>query len=201
MQSFHKASCGFGDKGVKLSHPSRAPAFKVLVLFVLVTMFWPTSLLLAQEAVQGQQKPAEPAEGSQKPAQPEESRRSQYYLRLGTEDAMQFYVHIWGQVGKPGLYLVADGTDVIGLLSLAGGPTEDAKLEKIRLVRTAAGGKGTIAVDVKRYTNSGDYSRVPVLEPGDTVVVPSTFWHKVMRFGSILSITALFANVIVVATR
>ena len=173
-----------------MSYLSRALAFKVLALLVLVSTLWPSGLL-AQESVEGQQKPAEP----------QESRRSQYYLRLGTEDALQFYVQVWGQVGKPGLYLVADGTDVIGLLSLAGGPTEDAKLQKITLVRTVAGRKGAIAVDLKRYTNSGDYSAIPVLEPGDTVVVPSTFWHKVIRFGTLLSVTALFANVIVYATR
>jgi len=143
----------------------------------------------------------EPVEGQQKPAEPPEARRSQYYLHLGTEDALQFYVQVWGQVSKPGLYLVSDGTDVIGLLSIAGGPTEDAKLAKVKLVRTTAGRRGTIPVDVKRFTASGDWSGVPVLEPGDTVVVPGTFWHQVIRFGSILSVTALFANVIVYATR
>ena len=197
-----------GDKGVKLIYLSRAFVFKVLALLVLTTML-PLSALLAAEPIEGQQptenqQPIEsqqPVGNQQEPAQTDESRRSQYYLRLGTEDALQFYVHVWGQVGKPGLYLVADGTDLVGLLSLAGGPTEDAKLAKIKLVRTAAGKKGTIAVDLKRYTNSGDYAGIPVLEPGDTVVVPPTFWHKVMRFGSILSVTALLANVIVYATR
>ena len=173
-----------------MSYLSRSLAFNVLALLVLVSTLWPGGLL-AQEPLEGQQKLAET----------QESRRSQYYLRLGTEDALQFYVHVWGQVGKPGLYLVSDGTDVIGLLSLAGGPTEDAKLQKITLVRTVAGRKGTIAVDLKHYTDSGDYSNIPILEPGDTVVVPSTFWHKVLRFGSILSVTALIANVIVYATR
>jgi hypothetical protein len=179
-----------------LLYLSRALAFKVLALLVLTTTL-PLSPLLAGEPVEGQVT----TEDQQKPAATDESRRSQYYLRLGTEDVLQFYVHVWGQVGKPGLYLVSDGTDVIGLLSLAGGPTEDAKLEKITLVRAAAGKKGAISVDLKRYTHSGDYAGIPVLEPGDTVVVPPTFWHKVMRFGSILSVTALFANVVVVATR
>ena len=175
---------------MKLTYLSSALAFKVLALLVLMTMLLPT-VLLAQEPVEGQQKPTEP----------QGSRRSQYYLHLGTEDALQFYVHVWGQVGKPGLYLVSDGTDVIGLLSLAGGPTEDAKLEKITLVRSVTGRNGAIAVDLRRYTNSGDYSGIPILEPGDTVVVPATFWHQVIRFGTILSVTALFANVIVYATR
>jgi len=131
----------------------------------------------------------------------DESRRSQYYLRLGAEDELQFHVHIWGQVRNPGLYLVSDGTDVIGLISLAGGPTDGAKLERTRLVRTAPGQEGIIEVDLKLYTNSGDYSGIPILEPGDTILVPATFWQGVVRFGTVLSVVALFANVIVYATR
>ncbi|MCX5800979.1 MAG: SLBB domain-containing protein [Candidatus Eisenbacteria bacterium] len=183
-------------------------AFRLFALTLLITVLG-CSCALAAEPVEGQrpaedQQPIEnqqPANNQQETPKTDESRRSQYYLNLGTEDALQFYVHVWGQVGKPGLYLVADGTDLVGLLSLAGGPTEDANLTEIKLVRTGAGGKGAIAVDLKRYTGSGDWSRIPVLEPGDTVVVPATFWHKVMRFGSILSVTALLANVIVYATR
>ena len=38
-------------------------------------------------------------------------------------------VHIWGQVHRPGRYLVPDGTDLVGLISFAGGPTSGAKLQ------------------------------------------------------------------------
>lgn len=164
--------------------------FRIVALFLLVTLSLPACSALCQES-----------EGTAEPVTPEDLRRSQYHLRLGTEDELQFYVHIWGQVTKPGLYLVADGTDVVGLVSLAGGPTEGARLDKVRLVRSGPGAQRAIPVNLKEYTHSGDSSKVPVLEPGDTIIVPSTFWQRFIRFGTILNVAALFANVIVYATR
>ena len=169
---------------------TRALSFKILALFLLPTMLWPRCGAFCQEAG-----------GTDEPAAQDDLRRSQYHMRLGTEDELQFYVHIWGQVNKPGLYLVSDGTDVVALVSLAGGPTEGAQLNKVSLVRSAPGTKRAIAVDLREFTRSGDSSKIPVLEPGDTVVVPSTFWQRFIRFGTVLSVAALVANVVVYATR
>lgn len=169
---------------------TRALSFGILALFLLVMLFWPSRTVFCQEGGD-----------ISEPAAQDDLRRSQYHLRLGTEDELQFYVHIWGQVNKPGLYLVSDGTDVVALVSLAGGPTEGAQLNKVRLVRSATGTQRALAVDLGEYARSGDSSKIPVLEPGDTVIVPSTFWQRFIRFGTILSVAALFANVIVYATR
>ena len=169
---------------------TRALSFRILALFLLVTIFWPRCSAFCQEGG-----------GTDVPVAQDDLRRSQYHLRLGTEDELQFYVHIWGQVTKPGLYLVSDGTDVVALVSLAGGPTEGARLNKVRLVRSAPGTQRAIAVDLGEYARSGDSSKIPVLEPGDTVIVPSTFWQGFIRFGTILNVAALLANVIVYATR
>ncbi len=48
----------------------------------------------------------------------------------------QIVVHIWGEVKLPGEYRVSDGTDVLGIISKAGGPTEFSRLSKVRLTRT-----------------------------------------------------------------
>jgi len=56
--------------------------------------------------------------------------------RSGVEK-LKMNVYILGRVNKPGLYLVPDDTDFITLLALAGGPDEDAKLSKIRIIRPA----------------------------------------------------------------
>jgi len=126
---------------------------------------------------------------------------SQYHMRLGTEDELQFNVYIWGQVNKPGLYAVADGTDLISLISLAGGPTADAKLSQVVVVRAAARTKGSLTVDLRDYVKSGNHGEIPVLEPGDTVVVPAKFSYSLFRFSGILSVAALIANVIVTGYR
>lgn len=44
-------------------------------------------------------------------------------------------VHVLGSVGKPGVHLVPPGSNIIDLLSTAGGPTPDADLEHAHVVR------------------------------------------------------------------
>ena len=51
-------------------------------------------------------------------------------------ERLKMKVYILGRVNKPGLYLVPDNTEFLTLLALAGGPSEDAKLSKIRIIRT-----------------------------------------------------------------
>lgn len=125
---------------------------------------------------------------------------SQYRLRLGTEDELQFNVCIWGQVNKPGLYAVPDGTDLISLISMAGGPTDDAKLSQVVVVRAAGRAEGSLTIDLRSYVRSGNRGQIPMLGPGDTVVIPAKFSYSLFRFSGILSVAALIANVIVTAS-
>ena len=57
------------------------------------------------------------------------SSAAQYYL--GENDEILVPVNIWGFVRLPGQYFVPNNTDLISLLSFAGGPTEDAKISNI----------------------------------------------------------------------
>ncbi|MDP2807529.1 MAG: SLBB domain-containing protein [bacterium] len=100
-------------------------------------------------------------------------------------------VQIWGQVNKPGRYRVPVTTDVVGLISYAGGPTEDAALSRVKLVRGAFGPGQTQKVNISKYTGKADKSLVPMLEQGDVVIVPSTLYHKLMRAASFLSQAAV----------
>jgi polysaccharide export outer membrane protein len=125
------------------------------------------------------------------------TRSPRYYLSLGTEDALMIKVFIWGQVELPGVYEVPDGTDLIAALSLAGGPTDHAKLSEVKIIRSRASNSEVISVNVKKYMNTGDISLIPVLKPGDTVVVSGTVFRMFARFASFVSQLAIVANVIV----
>jgi len=61
-------------------------------------------------------------------------RGAQYFL--GDQDELLMRVNIWGFVRKPGQYMVPTDTDLISLLSFAGGPVEQAKVKAIKVVRT-----------------------------------------------------------------
>ena len=61
------------------------------------------------------------------------NRGALYYL--GEQDELLIKVNIWGFVQKPGQYMVPSGTDLISLISFAGGPREQAKLKNIKVIR------------------------------------------------------------------
>ena len=65
---------------------------------------------------------------------PQQLKGKDQYL-LGPEQQLQIMVHIWGEVNKPGDYLVPDGTTVLELISTSGGPTEYADLKHVQLSR------------------------------------------------------------------
>ncbi|MBN2001371.1 SLBB domain-containing protein [candidate division KSB1 bacterium] len=68
-------------------------------------------------------------------AQEDGDQRSQYLV--GEQQKLEMVVHIWGEVMKPGEYRVPYDTNVLELISKAGGPTEYANLSKVRLTREA----------------------------------------------------------------
>ena len=107
-------------------------------------------------------------------------------IRSGVEK-LKMNNYILGQVYKPGLYTVPDDTDFLTLLSLAGGPREDAKLSKIRIVRPSSEGEKVIWVNFKKYLETGDPTLIPELKPGDTIVVSGTVFYAVSKVASFLS--------------
>lgn len=64
------------------------------------------------------------------------SKTSEYLL--GDEEKLEMVVAIWGEVRNPGEYRVAYNTNLIELISIAGGPTQSAKLSNVQLTRQAS---------------------------------------------------------------
>ena len=73
----------------------------------------------------------------------------QYSGSLTGTEQLKIRTYIWGQVRNPGLYIVPDDTDLLTLISSAGGPTENAKLSKIRIIRSTVDGEKVINIDMK----------------------------------------------------
>lgn len=120
--------------------------------------------------------------------------------RSGVEK-LKMNVYILGQVYKPGLYLVPDDTNFLTLLALAGGPKEDAKLTKIRVIRPKGEGENPeiLWVNLKKYMESAEENLLPMLMPGDTVVLSGTIFYaftKVVDFLSKVAIALSVYNVI-----
>ncbi len=124
---------------------------------------------------------------------------SQYYLERGTESKLMMKVNVWGAVQKPGSQYVPDGTDLISVLSAAGGPIEGAKLSRVRLVRNFDGEKHNTIINVSRILKKGELDLLPEIKPGDTIIVP----RSKVSFGKFISLVyhvAVIASVVTLMT-
>jgi hypothetical protein len=103
---------------------------------------------------------------------------NQYYL--GQANELLIRVNIWGKVTRPGQYFVPASTDLITLISVAGGPIARSRLTDIRVVRTNEKGESeVILVNVKKFLKTGDKRLIPDLRPEDTVVVHGSVWQLI----------------------
>ena len=119
---------------------------------------------------------------------------ARYYL--GSDDELLIPVNIWGFVQRPGQYMIPNNTDLISLLSYAGGPTPDAKMSNIKIVRGDPRFKHRILrVNVQRYLDTADDRLNYILKPGDTVIVKGTTYQWLRKFFDFISRLAIFANI------
>jgi hypothetical protein len=106
---------------------------------------------------------------------------------LGLDNRLQMKVHILGEVQAPGEYSVPDDTNILELLSKAGGPTEFANLGSVSLKREE--GQPTffansdpedrvMKINLDNYLRSSDTEPLPMLQPGDVVTVSRNSMHK-----------------------
>ena len=119
---------------------------------------------------------------------------AQYYVCLGADKGLQVNVQVWGQIIRPGMYSVPKTTDVIGLISFAGGPTEDANISRVTLVRTNPESR-VFDLDLADYTRTGNKDFIPILRPGDTVVVPENNGRKFAKMVQVVSQLAIITNI------
>jgi polysaccharide export outer membrane protein len=108
-------------------------------------------------------------------------------------------VSVLGQVRTPGLFPVDPGTSLIQLLTIAGGPGENAELRKTRVVRDGR----AYTVDLESALGGSPAGRV-VLYSNDYVVVPKrSGWTRenVMFSLGLLSTAVTFINLFVTLRR
>jgi protein involved in polysaccharide export with SLBB domain len=89
---------------------------------------------------------------------------------IGEESRRLIYVH--GQVLNPGKYEFEENPNVWEAIREAGGTTGEASLETIRLIRAEGEARRTSIVNLQVALDSGVFTGLPELRPGDTVIVP-----------------------------
>jgi hypothetical protein len=104
-------------------------------------------------------------------------------------------VHVWGEVTRPGLYRVPDGSTILDVISAAGGPTGFAALGKVRLTHPSGATPRSLKVNLDQYVAGNNKNELPVIKPGDMVNVPRNarfFWKDAVQ---LLADIAIIVNV------
>ncbi|MEW6510860.1 MAG: SLBB domain-containing protein [Bacteroidota bacterium] len=123
--------------------------------------------------------------------QPATATPSYYSLAKPGELTMQ--VNVWGLITHPGRYEVSITTNLIELISLAGGPAPDADIDEVRITRflkTESGitrGEYTVNLDDLYRVNESSL----VLQPGDTIVIDRSSWVTIRDIIGILTSVAV----------
>jgi len=97
------------------------------------------------------------------------------YYDYSDPQAVNIKVAVWGWVRFPGKYIIPSYCNVNDLLSYAGGPTDAAHLEDLKLMRMGADSSQTlIDIKYKDIVVENDVKsliKAPQLKPGDVLVV------------------------------
>ncbi len=118
-------------------------------------------------------------------------RPAQYIL--GGADILLINVNLWGHVQRPGIYSIPSAYGLIDLISSAGGPLATARLSDVRIIRT---NQQVINVDVEKFIKTGNSELLPLLQPGDTIIVSGSAYDVFTRFIGIVRDIAIIVNAI-----
>jgi polysaccharide export outer membrane protein len=81
-------------------------------------------------------------------------------------------IQLMGAVVHPGSLPFDQAPDLVSAVVRSGGPTGDAELDKVQVIRTNGQKITRIKVNLDRYFEKGDQAGNPRLQPGDTVFLP-----------------------------
>jgi polysaccharide export outer membrane protein len=104
------------------------------------------------------------------------------------------FVNVLGAVRSPGNYELFPGANLIDVVFLAGGPSDDASLRTIKLIRRVGAAQNEQIVDVESVLKARG-GQMPKLEPGDIVFVPARKF-TVKSFFQILGYVATIGTII-----
>ena len=132
------------------------------------------------------------------------SAASYYYVAKAGELTMQ--VNIWGYVKNPGRYEVPTSTNLIQLMSYAGGPSPDASISSVRITREGSGGPAGIMEHTVDLEHIADIPPEKLLiYPGDTIFIEHGSWLNVRDALTVVTalavVTSAVAAVIIASDR
>lgn len=117
--------------------------------------------------------------------------------KIGT-DEITMNINLWGHVTKPGSYDIPIGMGLLELISNAGGPARSANIHDVKIVRKNG---EILAVNIKQYIETGDYTIIKQLQPGDLVIIGGSLNNAVRDFFGYMRDFGVLLNAIILADR
>ena len=88
-------------------------------------------------------------------------------------DSMDAAVFVMGEINEPGsVNIQTTALTILDAINLSGGPTENANIEEIRLIRRVRGQEGVKTVNLETIWAHGDFSQNYVLKDDDIIYLP-----------------------------
>ena len=131
-------------------------------------------------------------------------------------------IKIFGEVANPNTYQISSDSNLLDILRLAGGPTDNADLRRVMIIREKAnseirnpkseirGGKAMkeqpLQVDIERVLMEGELKLLPPLLTDDTIFVPKRrpkrrIWSTLVRTAADISTIAVAVILITTGRR
>jgi polysaccharide export outer membrane protein len=82
-------------------------------------------------------------------------------------------IFVMGEVQRPGAYAFPTIPGLWEVIREAGGPTAEASLGRVRVIPPEGGGSPQV-IDLEDLISTGDFSALPPLKPGTTILIPRT---------------------------
>ena len=115
-------------------------------------------------------------------------------------------LHAIGEVRLPGSYQLTASASLLNVLSIAGGPTTDADLERVTILRESEGQTTQLVVDLRRVLEEGEFDLLPTLSPQDTIFIPKqrerrNFWRTLVGIARDLTAIGIAVLIIIEGRR
>jgi protein involved in polysaccharide export with SLBB domain len=112
-------------------------------------------------------------------------------------------LHVIGEVRMPGSYQLASTASVLDALTIAGGPTTDADLERVTILRGSESKTTQLIVDLRLVLEEGHFDLLPSLSPQDTLFIPKQkekkrLWQTIVSVAR--DITTISIAILIIAT-
>jgi len=93
--------------------------------------------------------------------------------RIWLDQSKESTIRVLGAISKPGRYRFNDTMTILDLLAEAGGPKDDAYVEKITVVNLSCCRDQARSFDLLKFSKTASIKDLPVLRAGDTVYIPN----------------------------